>query len=96
MTYVFWHSYLMFHQAAYIRALAEVPGNTVRWCVTEDLPAAYRDRGYPVPDTGKVLVHIGPTPERTAELARLPGSVQVFFGLRGFALPLNAFKASLG
>ena len=96
MTYVFWHSYLMFHQAAYIRALAEVPGTTVRWCVTEDLPAYYRDRGYPVPDTGKVLVHIAPTPERTAELARLPGSVQVFFGLRGFALPLAAFKASLG
>ena len=96
MTYVFWHSYLMFHQAAYIRALAEVPGTTVRWCVTEDLPAYYRDRGYPVPDTGKVLVHIAPTPERTAELARLPGSVQVFFGLRGFALPLAAFKSSLG
>ncbi|MDR7150631.1 glycosyltransferase involved in cell wall biosynthesis [Hydrogenophaga palleronii] len=96
MTYVFWHSYLMFHQAAYIRALAEVPGNTVRWCVTEDLPAYYRERGYPVPDTGKVLVHIAPTPERTEELARLPGSVQVFFGLRGFALPLTAFKASLG
>jgi glycosyltransferase involved in cell wall biosynthesis len=96
MTYVFWHSYLMFHQAAYIRALAEVPGNTVRWCVTEDLPAFYRERGYPVPDTGKVLVHIAPTQERIAELARLPGSVQVFFGLRGFALPLAAFKASLG
>lgn len=96
MTYVFWHSYLMFHQAAYIRALAEVPGNTVRWCVTEDLPAFYRERGYPVPDTGKVLVHIAPPQERIAELARLPGSVQVFFGLRGFALPLAAFKASLG
>lgn len=96
MTYVFWHSYLMFHQAAYIRALAELPGNTVHWCVTEDLPAYYRDRGYPVPDTGQVLVHIGPTPERSAELARLPGSVQVFFGLRGFALPLTAFQASLG
>lgn len=96
MTYVFWHSYLMFHQAAYIRALAALPGNTVHWCVTQDLPAHYRDRGYPVPDTGQVLVHIGPTPARTAELARLPGSVQVFFGLRGFALPLAAFKASLG
>jgi glycosyltransferase involved in cell wall biosynthesis len=96
MTYVFWHSYLMFHQAAYIRALAELPGNTVHWCVTQDLPAYYRDRGYPVPDTGQVLVHIAPTPGRTAELARLPGSVQVFFGLRGFALPLSAFKASLG
>jgi hypothetical protein len=33
MTYVFWHSYLMFHQAAYIRALAALPGNTVHWCV---------------------------------------------------------------
>ncbi|OGB17303.1 MAG: hypothetical protein A2W72_08630 [Burkholderiales bacterium RIFCSPLOWO2_12_67_14] len=96
MTYVFWHSYLMFHQAAYIRALAELPGNTVHWCVAQDLPAYYRDRGYPVPDTGQVLVHIAPTPARTAELARLPGSVQVFFGLRGFALPLTAFQASLG
>jgi glycosyltransferase involved in cell wall biosynthesis len=96
MTYVFWHSYLMFHQAAYIRALAELPGNTVHWCVTQDLPAYYRDRGYPLPDTGKVQVHAAPTPEQIAELATLPDSVQVFFGLRGFALPLCAFKASLG
>jgi len=96
MTYVFWHSYLMFHQASYIRALAASPGNTVHWCVTEELPAYYRDRGYPVPDTGEVVVHVGPTPGRTTELARLSGSVQVFFGLRGFALPLAAFKASLG
>ncbi len=96
MTYVFWHSYLMFHQAAYIRALAAMPGNTVHWCVTEDLPAYYRERGYPIPDTGKVVVHVGPSPASTVELARLPGSVQVFFGLRGFALPLTAFKASLG
>lgn len=96
MTYVFWHSYLMFHQAAYIRALAELPGNTVHWCVTQDLPAYYRDRGYPVPDTGQVKVHRAPTPARIAELASLPGSVQVFFGLRGFALPLAAFQASQG
>ena len=96
MTYVFWHSYLMFHQAAYIRALAELPGNTVHWCVTQDLPAYYRDRGYPVPDTGQVQVHLAPTPAQIAELAALPGSVQVFFGLRGFALPLTAFQASLG
>lgn len=96
MNYVFWHSYLMFHQAAYIRELANIPGNTVHWCVTEDLPAYYRDRGYPLPDTGKVQVHVALTPEQTAELATLPGSVQVFFGLRGFALPLVAFKASLG
>ena len=96
MTYVFWHSYLMFHQAAYIRALAAMPGNTVHWCVTQTLPAYYRDRGYPVPDTGTVQVHSAPTTERIAELATLPDSVQVFFGLRGFALPLTAFKASLG
>jgi glycosyltransferase involved in cell wall biosynthesis len=96
MNYVFWHSYLMFHQAAYIRELANMPGNTVHWCVTEDLPVLYRDRGYPVPDTGEVQVHVAPTPEQIAELATLPGSVQVFFGLRGFALPLVAFKASLG
>ncbi len=94
MTYVFWHSYLMFHQAPYIRALADLPGNTVHWCVTEDLPERYRDRGYPVPDTGQVQVHLAPTPAQIAELAALPGSVQVFFGLRGFALPLLAFKAS--
>ncbi len=96
MTYVFWHSYLMFHQAPYIRALAEVRGNTVHWCVTEDVPAYYRGRGYPLPDTGQVRVHIAPAPAQVADLARLPGSVQVFFGLRGFALPLAAFKASLG
>lgn len=96
MTYVFWHSYLMFHQAAYIRALAEQPGNTVHWCVTQDLPAYYRERGYPVPDTGRVQVHLAPTPARIAELSALPGSAQVFFGLRGFALPLAAFQASLG
>lgn len=96
MTYVFWHSYLMFHQAAYIRALAEQPGHTVHWCVTQDLPAYYRERGYPVPDTGRVRVHLAPTPAQIAELATLPGSVQVFFGLRGFALPLTAFQASLG
>ena len=95
MTYVFWHSYLMFHQAAYIRALAAMPGNTVHWCVSEDLPAYYRDRGYPVPDTGEVEVHLAPTPEQIHAWATLPGSVQVFFGLRGFALPLAAFKASL-
>ncbi|WP_137922405.1 glycosyltransferase [Hydrogenophaga sp. 2FB] len=96
MTYVFWHSYLMFHQAPYIRALAEVPGHTVHWCVSEALPAYYRERGYPVPDTGPVQVHVAPTAAEAAELATLPGSVQVFFGLRGFALPLAAFQASLG
>lgn len=96
MTYVFWHSYLMFHQAAYIRELANIPGNTVHWCVTEDLPARYRDRGYPLPDTGKVRVHVAPVLGHVHTLARMPGSVQVFFGLRGFALPLVAFKASLG
>lgn len=96
MTYVFWHSYLMFHQAPYIRALADTPGTTVHWCVSEDLPAYYRGRGYPLPPTGRVRVHVAPTPEQTAELARLPDSVQVFFGLRGFALPRAAFFASLG
>ncbi|MDP3164662.1 MAG: glycosyltransferase [Hydrogenophaga sp.] len=96
MNFVFWHSYLMFHQAAYIRELANIPGNTVHWCVDEELPRRFRERGYPVPDTGKVQVHVAPTPEQLAKLAVLPGSVQVFFGLRGFALPLAAFKASLG
>lgn len=96
MTFVFWHSYLMFHQAAYIRELANTPGNTVHWCVEESLPRAYRERGYPVPDTGQVQVHVAPLPAKMAELAAMPGSVQVFFGLRGFALPLAAFKASLG
>ena len=96
MNFVFWHSYLMFHQAAYIRELANVPGNTVHWCVEEELPRSYRESGYPVPNTGKVQVHLAPTPAQIARLARLPGSVQVFFGLRGFALPLAAFKASLG
>ncbi|AOF85401.1 glycosyl transferases group 1 family protein [Hydrogenophaga sp. RAC07] len=96
MTFVFWHSYLMFHQAAYIRELANMPGNTVHWCVHEALPQRFRERGYPVPDTGRVQVHVAPTPAQIAELASLPDSVQVFFGLRGFALPLAAFKASLG
>ena len=96
MHYVFWHSYLMFHQAAYIRELANMPGNTVHWCVTQALPAHYRNRGYPQPDTGRIRVNIAPTPTQIAELATLPGSVQVFFGLRGFALPLAAFKASQG
>lgn len=96
MTFVFWHSYLMFHQAAYIRELANMPGNTVHWCVDEALPQRFRDRGYPVPNTGQVQVHVAPTPAHIAELATLPESVQVFFGLRGFALPLAAFKASLG
>jgi glycosyltransferase involved in cell wall biosynthesis len=96
MNFVLWHSYLMFHQAAYIRELANIPGNTVHWCVEEELPRNYRERGYPVPDTGKVQVHVAPTSAQIATLAALPGSVQVFFGLRGFALPLAAFKASLG
>ncbi|MBA4212102.1 MAG: hypothetical protein C0449_03355 [Polaromonas sp.] len=96
MNFVFWHSYLMFHQAAYIRELANIPGNTVHWCVDEALPRRFRERGYPVPDTGQVQVHVAPTPAQIAELASLPDSVQVFFGLRGFALPLAAFKASLG
>ncbi|MGE0350790.1 glycosyltransferase [Hydrogenophaga sp.] len=96
MTFVFWHSYLMFHQAAYIRALAAVPGNTVHWCVSQALPAHYRERGYPVPETGHVQVHIAPTPQQIAGLATLPGSVQVFFGLRGFPLPLAGFRASRG
>jgi glycosyltransferase involved in cell wall biosynthesis len=95
MTYVFWHSYLMFHQAPYIRALAALPGNTVHWCATQDLPDHYRGRGYPVPDAGRATVHLAPSAQRIAELAALPGSVQVFFGLRGFALPLAAFRASL-
>lgn len=96
MHYVFWHSYLMFHQAPYIRELANMPGNTVHWCVSQSLPAHYRERGYPVPDTGRVQVQVAPTPAQIAELSTLPGSVQVFFGLRGFALPLAAFQASLG
>jgi len=96
MNFVFWHSYLMFHQAAYIRELANVPGNTVHWCVEEELPRSYRERGYPVPDTGKVQVHVAPTPAQIALFSVLPDSIQVFFGLRGFALPLAAFKASLG
>lgn len=96
MTYVFWHPYLMFHQAAYIRALAELPGNTVHWCVQETLPAFYRGRGYPIPDLGLVQVHVAPDPELITQLARLPDSVQVFFGLRGFPLPPTAFRASLG
>lgn len=86
----------MFHQAAYIRELANIPGNTVHWCVEEELPRSYRERGYPVPDTGKVQVHLAPTSEQIGELATVPGSVQVFFGLRGFPLPTSAFKASLG
>ncbi|MDO9030793.1 MAG: glycosyltransferase [Hydrogenophaga sp.] len=96
MKYVFWHSYLMFHQAAYIRELAELPGNTVHWCVSEELPKSYRDRGYPVPEMGRVQVHVAPSEARTRELATLPCSVQVFFGLRGFSLPPAAFQASLG
>ncbi|MDO9439149.1 glycosyltransferase [Hydrogenophaga sp.] len=96
MTFVFWHSYLMFHQAAYIRELAEQPGHTVHWCVQEELPRHFRERGYPVPDTGKVQVHVAPKRARLATLATIPGSVQVFFGLRGFALPLAGFQASLG
>lgn len=96
MTFVFWHSYLMFHQAAYIRELANTPGHTVHWCVQEALPRYYRERGYPMPDTGQVQVHVAPTPAELTTLATLPGSVQVFFGLRGFALPLAAFQASLG
>lgn len=96
MNFVFWHSYLMFHQAAYIRELANIPGNTVHWCVEEELPPSYRERGYPVPDVGKVQVHVAPNPAQIGELATLPGSMQVFFGLRGFPLPPSAFKASMG
>lgn len=96
MTFVFWHPYQMFHQAAYIRALAELPGNTVHWCVQEELPAFYRDRGYPVPDMGHVQVHVAPDSTQIHKLATLPGSVQVFFGLRGFPLPPAGFHASLG
>lgn len=95
MNYVFWHSYLMFHQASYIRELAEQPGTTVHWCVQEELPVFYRERGYPVPDTGNVKVHIAPSTAQIVELSTLQESVQIFFGLRGFALPLTAFKASL-
>ncbi len=96
MQYVFWHPYLMFHQAAYIRELANIPGNTVHWCVEEELPSNYRVLGYPVPDTGKVKLYVAPTATEITELAGLPGSVQVFFGLRGFALPQTAFNASFG
>lgn len=94
MNFVFWHPYLMFHQAAYIRELANLPGNTVHWCVEESLPERYRDRGYPVPDTARVQVHLAPSASQMAELATMPGSVQVFFGLRGFDLPRQAFEAS--
>lgn len=86
----------MFHQVAYIRELAEQPGTTVHWCVQEELPTYYKDRGYPVPATGKVRVHIAPTTAEITELSTLQGSVQIFFGLRGFPLPLIAFKRSLG
>lgn len=95
MTYVFWHPYLMFHQAAYIRELSLKPGNVVHWCVEEDLPAFYRDRGYPIPEVGNVQVHISPSSRRIRELANISGSVQVFFGIRGFDLPIIAFKESL-
>ena len=72
MNFVFWHSYLMFHQAAYIRELANIPGNTVHWCVEEALPRRYRERGYPVPDTGQVQVHVAPTPAQVQALLAAP------------------------
>lgn len=96
MKIVFWHGYLMFHQAPYIRELARMPGTEVHWCVHELLPAAYRERGYPLPDTGAVHVHVAPSDSQMEQLLAQAGSVHVFFGLRGMPLSARAFKASLG
>lgn len=95
MRVVFWHNYLMFHQAPYIRALAERPGVEVHWAVEELLPETFRQRGYPVPDAGKARVSVAPDDQEIERLLDLgPGTVHVFFGFRGMPLARKAFESS--
>lgn len=95
MRIVFWHSYLMFHQAPYIRELAELEGVKVHWAVSELLPEAYRQRGYPAPDVGKVRVVLDPDDRAIETLLDLgPDTVHVFFGFRGMPLARRAFELS--
>ncbi len=95
MRVVFWHNYLMFHQAPYIRALAERPGVEVHWAVSELLPESFRQRGYPVPDVGKVHVVVAPDDAQLERLLDLgAGTVHVFFGFRGMPLARKAFESS--
>jgi len=96
MNFVFWQSYLMCHQAAYIRALADRPDCQVKWVVEQPLPTHYRTRGYPIPALGKVEVVIAPDQRRVHELlADDPQlTTHVFMGLRRSRLSGRAFHAS--
>lgn len=96
MKFVFWQSYLMCHQAAYIRALADRPDCEVKWVVEQPLPSHYRKRGYPVPALGNVEPVIDPDTRRVHEiLADDPEqTVHVFMGLRRSRLSGRAFQLS--
>lgn len=94
--FVFWQSYLMVHQAGYIRALAERQGLEIKWVVEQPLHSQYRKRGYPVPELGRVQAVIAPDTEKVRELlADEQGhTVHVFMGLRRSRLSGRAFQAS--
>lgn len=95
MRVVFWHNYLMFHQAPYIRALADRDDVEVHWAVSELLPESFRQRGYPVPDVGRAQLTVAPDDDEIGRLLDLgPGTVHVFFGFRGMPLARRAFELS--
>ncbi|MDQ3206375.1 MAG: hypothetical protein M3Q40_07715, partial [Pseudomonadota bacterium] len=97
LKFVFWQSYLMSHQAGYIRALAERHDCQVRWVVEQPLPEHYRIRGYAVPALGRVEPVIAPDAEQVdALLGDDPeNTVHVFMGLRRSRLSGRAFRRSL-
>ncbi|MGG6262452.1 glycosyltransferase family 4 protein [Stutzerimonas stutzeri] len=98
MKIVFWHNYLMFHQSPYIRELSKIPGLNVYWAVSELLPPIYKQRGYPVPNTGNTTIIEAPSDAQIESLLKPePGeqSIHVFFGIRKMPLQEKAFHSSL-
>ena len=53
---IFWQNVLSIHQAAFVRALAEVPDLEVWFAYEQDLPEARMAMGWTVPDYGRACV----------------------------------------
>lgn len=94
ITFVFWHPYLVFHLAPYIRELSLIPGFEVIVCAQTDLPESYKCRGYPIPDHGRAKIHIAPSTTQIESILSIDNSHQVFFGLRAFPLVKAAYQIS--
>lgn len=93
-TFVFWHPYLVFHLAPYIKELSFEKNCRVVVCAQEELPASYRARGYPIPDHGLASVLISPSSSEMGDLFSIKNSHHVFLGVRAFPMIKRAFQTS--